>query len=140
MLQGGRQGGRASNTQRGLFWSTKTTSKIGKILLFHRKNQYLRRKSTIFKKIFQNFVSENFFASVFLEIFFEKFWKTLEKSQIFFLNIDFSMKSRIFQIFEAPSAPRKCFEGGFEAPSKGLYRCLPPSFGRGPPTISLIRI
>ena len=67
----------------GLFWSTKTTwghfrgtegaSKIGKILLFHRKNQYLRRKSTIFKKIFLKFFSKKIFLRK--KIFFQFFFK-----------------------------------------------------------------
>ena len=44
----------------------------------------------------------------------------------------FSIKS-IFQILEAPSAPRKCPLGGFSAPKKPLQVFCPPPFGRGPP-------
>ena len=86
------KGGGALNTWRAFFGALKPprghfrgaegASKIGKILLFHRKNQYLRRKSTIDKKIFQNFVSKKNFLQK--KIFFKIFCKKNFFAKIFF--------------------------------------------------------
>ena len=106
MLQGGGSAkGGALNTRRAFFGAPKPpegyfrgaegASKIGKILLFHRKNQYLRRKHTIFTKIFQNFVSKKiflqkkYFSKKFLQkIFFQKKFFFQKNFQKFFENFE----------------------------------------------------
>ena len=70
------------------------------------------------------------------------FYWYFAKNLTFFLNIDFSIKSSIFQIFEEHSAPQKLIAGGFGYPiyqlfcrycifrrqffRKGLSRCSAP--------------
>ena len=94
------KGGGALNTRRAFFGAPKPpegyfrgaegASKIGKILLFHRKNQYLRRKSTIFKKIFKNFDSKDFFykESILRKKFYD-FSKIFKKNFFPKKNFDF---------------------------------------------------
>ena len=101
------KGGGALNTRRAFFGAPKPpegyfrgaegASKIWKILLFHRKNQYFRRKYTIFTKIFQNFVSKKNFLQK------KYFSKNLCKKKFFFkffFKKIFKNFSKILKIFE----------------------------------------
>ena len=120
------KGGRGLKHMEGLFWSTKTTwghfrdaegpLKIGKILFFYRKNQYLRRKSTILKK-FPKFCFKKIFYRIF---FFKKIF--LEKKVLqFFFNF-----SNFFENFE--NCRLKMQKSRFSGKFMGYQNHLRPFF------------
>ena len=101
MLQGGLSQRGGLKHLEGLFWSTKTTlgafsrrrrhHENWKNTTFLWKNQYLRRKSTIFKKAFQNFFTKKCF------FFQKKFFAKYFFPKKFFFSKNFS---KIFENFE----------------------------------------
>ena len=123
----------APKSSRGHFRGAEGASKIGKILRFHRKIQHLRRKSTIFKKIFQNSLSKKFFLQ---KIFFKK--NFFSKKNFFFKKI-YKIVSKIFKNCRLKMQKSR-FSGkidGLLKPPEGIFsphqNHLEGKIGKGPP-------
>ena len=145
MLQEGGLGQRGGlNHPKGLFWSTKTTrGSLEKYYFFIEKSTF-EKKSTIFKKIFQNFLTKNFFLpkKYFLKNFCKKFF--FQKNFFFKKNFqNFSKISKIFENCRIKMQKKSIFRENWWV-TKNTWGHFSPhqnhlegKIGKGPPTTSL---